>query len=132
VSRENVDLVRSVFEAWGAGDVSRAMSLLDADIEWQMAQDEPDARTLRGRAEVRDMLGGWAQSFEEFSSTPRDFIDAGEHVIVPITFEGRPRGGDSSVTIEETQVYTVQGGAVVRVHEYRTEAEALKAVGLSG
>ena len=131
MSRANVDLVRDVFEAWGDGDVRRAMSGLDADVEWQMAEDEPDGRTLHGRAEVREMLGGWVESFEEFSSTPRDFIDAGDHVIVPIAFVARPHGGDASVTIEETQVYTVHRGSVVRVREYRTKAEALEAVGLS-
>jgi hypothetical protein len=35
------------------------------------------------------------------------------------------------VTIEETQVYTVEGGAVVKVREYRTKAEALETLGLS-
>jgi ketosteroid isomerase-like protein len=130
VSRENVDLVRSAFEAWSAGDVEKAMSALDADVEWNMAEDEPDARTLHGQAEVLEMLGGWVESFEEFSSTPRSFIDGGEHVIVPITFAGRPRGGDTTVTIEETQVYTVQSGTVVRVREFRTEGEAHRAVGL--
>lgn len=74
---ENVDLVRSVFQAWGDADVNRAMSLFDAGVEWQMAEEEPDARTLHGQAEVMDMLGGWVESFEEFSATPQDFVDAG-------------------------------------------------------
>ena len=131
MSQENVDLVRSTFEAWGDGDLKRVRSALDPDIEWQMAEDEPDARTLHGQTEVLDMLGGWVESFAEFLSTPQDFIDAGEHVVVPITFVARPHGDDSPVTIEETQVYTVEGGAVVKVREYRTKAEALETLGLS-
>jgi ketosteroid isomerase-like protein len=121
VTRENVDLVRSTFEAWGKGDLKRVMAVLDPGIEWQMAEDEPDARMLRGQQEVLDMLGGWVESFSEFSADPQDFIDAGQHVLVPIRFVARPHGADAPVTIEETQVFTVKDGAVVRVHEYRTK-----------
>jgi ketosteroid isomerase-like protein len=131
MSQANVDLVRSTFEAWRDGDVKRVRSAFDSEIEWQMAEDEPDARTLRGQTEVLDMLGGWVESFAEFLTTPQDFIDAGEHVVVPITFVARPHGADAPVTIEETQVYTVEGGAVVRVREYRTKVEALQTVGVS-
>ena len=42
------------------------------------------------------------------------------------------RQRDATVTIEETQVYTVQAGSVVKVREYRTEAEAREAVGPAG
>jgi ketosteroid isomerase-like protein len=131
VSRENVDLVRSTFEAWRDRDEKRVRSAFDPDVEWQMAADEPDARTLKGIGDVLDMLGGWRDSFAEFSADPQDFIDAGEHVVVPITFVARPHGADSTVTVQETQVYTVEGGAVVRVCEYRTKAEALQTLGLS-
>jgi ketosteroid isomerase-like protein len=108
-----------------------ALSAMDETIEWHMAEDEPDARTLHGQAEVRAMLEGWKGSFEEFSGTPEEFIDAGEHVIVPILFVGSPRGSDAQVSIEETQVYTVRARAVIKVREYRTKTQALEAVGLA-
>jgi ketosteroid isomerase-like protein len=131
MSQQNIELVRSAFDAWSDGDLSRAVSALDPDIEWEMAEDEPDARTLHGQAEVRDMLRGWAESFDELLITPHDFIDAGQHVVVPIGFVARPHGAEASLTIEETQVFTVRGDTVVRVCEYRTKAEALEAVHLS-
>jgi ketosteroid isomerase-like protein len=96
-----------------------------------MAEDEPDARVLRGQRAVMEMLDGWVASFAEFSADPQEFIDAGEHVLVPIRFVARPHGADASVTIEETQVFTVQDGVIPRVREYRTKAEALEALGLS-
>ena len=130
MSQENVELVRMIFSAWRRQEVDLALSSMDDMIEWQMAEDEPDARTLRGRAEVRAMVEGWREAFDDFTTTPQEFIDAGEHVVVPIDFLARPRGAAGSVTINETQVFTIREGMVVRVREYRDHAEALKAVGL--
>jgi ketosteroid isomerase-like protein len=132
MSHENVEIVRRVFEAWSRGELDLALSAMAETIEWQVAEDEPDVRTLHGRAEIRAMVEGWAGSFEEFSGTPQGFIDAGEHVIIPIVFTGSVRGSDARVSVEETQVYTVQAGTVTKVREYRTKSEALEAVGLAG
>jgi ketosteroid isomerase-like protein len=131
MSRQNVELVRRAFDRWRSGDIDRAISGLDGSVEWHMASDEPDARTLRSREEVAEMLRGWVESFEEFSVSPLDFIDVGAEVVVPLRFVARPHGAAAPVTIEETQVFTIRDGWVVRVREYRTKTEALQAVGLS-
>jgi ketosteroid isomerase-like protein len=125
---ENVDIVRRTWEAWSRGDAATARSYLHDELEWDMAEDEPDARTLHGIAEVTAMLVDWFGSFEDFTGTPQEFIDVGQDVVVSLLFTGRPHGGDAVVTLEETQVYTVRGGAIVRVREFRTKAEALAAL----
>ena len=130
MSQQNVETVRGLFGAWARRDLDEALAPMDEGGEWQMAEDEPDARTLYGHAAVRSMVEGWAEPFDEFSGAPQEFIDAGEHVVVPLVFLARPRGSDASVTIEETQVYTLRAGVVVRVREYRTKAEALQAIGM--
>ena len=43
----------------------------------------------------------------------------------------RPHGADAPVKIEETHIYTVDNGVVVRVREFRTKTEALAVLGLS-
>jgi ketosteroid isomerase-like protein len=120
-----------MLETWVGGELDVALSMMDERIEWQMADDEPDARTLRGRDEIRSMVEGWAESFQDFSAAPQEFIDAEEAVVVPLIFKGRPRDSDTPVTLEETQVYTLRAGLVIKVCEYRTKAQALEAVGLA-
>ena len=132
MSGENVEVVRRSWAAMDRGDLAEALSYLDEAIEWEPAEDEPDARIARGVAEVASLLAEWYGSFEDFSGAPEDFIDAGGHVVVPIVFTGRPHGSDAVVTVEETQVYTVRDGRIVRVREYRTKAEALAALGPDG
>jgi ketosteroid isomerase-like protein len=130
MSRENVDVVRASFEAWGRGDPAAALACFDEAVEWEIAEDEPDARTLHGLEEIGRWLAEWASSFEDFSAEGQDFIDAGDHVVVPMLISGRPRGGGPLVTVEETQVHTLRHGVIVRVREFRTQEEALQAVGL--
>jgi ketosteroid isomerase-like protein len=131
MSEENVEIVQRLLAATADSENEVALSLMHADIEWQTADDEPDAGTLHGHAQVVAMFDEWRRSFENFSGTPQEFIDAGDDVIVPLIFAGTPRGGGAQVTFDETQVYTVQGESIVKVREFRTKAQALEAVGLS-
>src|SRR3954454_13217346 len=110
MSAENVELIRSALGAMGLGDLDRSSALMHPEIEWHMAEDEPEARTLHGAAEVREMLAGYASAFAEFSGEPQEFIDAGNHVVVPIVFTARPHGGEGSVRIDETQVFEIRDG----------------------
>src|SRR5438270_4668111 len=108
MSEQNMQMVRRLLAASADRDIGGALSMMHANIEWQLADDEPDDRTLHGHAEVMRRVGGWTQTFEDFSWTPQEFIDAGDDVIVPLVFAGTPRGGAAQVTFGETQVYTVQ------------------------
>ena len=132
MSAENVELVRRSAEAWSRGDIEGALSYLDEAVVWEPAEDEPDARAAHGVDEVMKLIGRWMASFEDFASEPQEFIDAGEHVVVPMLFTGRPHGSAQSVTLPETQVFTIREGKITRVREFRTKDEALAALGLDG
>jgi len=67
---------------------------------------------------------------DEFYFEPREFIDAGDEVLVPHFQRGRARGGGFESREETTVVYTVRDGRVVRIREYDTKEEALEPVGL--
>src|SRR5437764_8603 len=116
MSQENVEIVRRLLAASADRDVDAAMSMMHANIEWQIANDEPEVRTLHGHAEVIAMVAEWIGSFET----------------VPLVFAGTPRGGAVPVKFDETQVYTtVRDRAIVKVRDFRTKLQAVKAVGLA-
>ena len=131
ISNQNVEIVREANEAWKRGDLDAVVQALDPRIEWHTAADEPDAGTRRGVEAIIALIADWAQSFEDFSVEPLEFIDAGDRVVMPMTARRRPHGSEQTVEVPETQVYTVRNGKIVEVREYRTKAEALKVVGLS-
>ena len=60
-----------------------------------------------------------------------DVIDAGDRVIASTMIHGRGAVSGASVEDAYVVVYRLRDGLVVEGWEYRTEQEALKAVGLT-
>jgi hypothetical protein len=54
-----------------------------------------------------------------------------DRVVMPMIARGRPHGGERTVEVPETQVYTVRDYKIVDVRECRTKSEAIEAVGLA-
>ena len=135
MSHENVEAVRRAIEAFIEGRLDEALGLYHSDVEWHTAADEPDAlrpyRGLEGLAQLLETWGDiWAEGFESAVQFD-EFVDAGQHVVVPV--HGRLRGRTSGVEVEvpETWVFSFRGDKVAELREYRTTGEALEAVGLS-
>jgi ketosteroid isomerase-like protein len=132
VSKENVDLVRLSFEAFGRGDFDQAFACYDPAVEWQTAEDEPDSNIYIGIPALRrfaaHLADPWMDRFGpavEFE----EFIDCGDWVVAP--WSARLHGHGSGIEIEvfETYAVLVRDGRITRIDEYRTVEEALSAVG---
>jgi ketosteroid isomerase-like protein len=131
VSRANVDLVRSSFEAFGRGDFEEAFAVYDPAVEWCTAHDEPDSQTYVGipalRRFVAYLADPWSDRFGpavEFE----DFIDCGEWVVAPWSATLHGHGSGIEIEVFETYAVLVRGGRITRIDEYRTVEEALAAV----
>jgi ketosteroid isomerase-like protein len=133
MSRENMELVRSAFDTFLRGDDS-FFEQFHPEVEWMTAQDEPDQQTYRGIEGVKRLL---SMLFDElwdrdgFEILSIEFIEAGEFVVVPIRARVKARQSGVELEADETYVYELAEGKVVRVREYRTKQEALEAVGLA-
>jgi ketosteroid isomerase-like protein len=127
---DNVRIVRQLLAAWEVRDDEAGRALLDPEIEWHPAADEPETETLHGIAEVERLLDQWVESFDDLRVEPREFIAANDCVVVPLRVTGRLRGSDSEVAIEETHVYRVRDGRIAEVWDFRTTEEAMAAAGI--
>ncbi len=76
--------VRAVYEALAAGDPGPLSDLMDPDIEWAEPEGAPViAGLVRGRAAVfTEVFARIPEVWAEFSCEPREFLDAGERVVV--------------------------------------------------
>ena len=61
MSQENVEVVRSSFEAFARGDFGSAFSSYDPNTEWCPAVDHPDQQTHRGIAELEALVESLAE-----------------------------------------------------------------------
>jgi hypothetical protein len=74
---------------------------------------------------LRDWLSGW----EEFDTEPKEYISAGNRVLVVVDHWGIAQGGMRLELRGICYVYTLRNGQFVHFTEYRTRTDALKAVG---
>jgi ketosteroid isomerase-like protein len=134
MSRENVDLVRRLWDTWNRRDHEAVFAHYDEDIEWRGGEllQVPDAEPVyRGHEGVRTFWRTWLAAWEEVSYEAVEFRDAGDHVVALVEnqhMRGRTSGVD--LTLTYAQVWTLRDGKVVRMRSFADQDEALRSVGL--
>jgi ketosteroid isomerase-like protein len=129
MSRENVELVRVIFERWKRGEYS-ATDWADPNIEFVMAT--PGGGSWRGveamQSSWRDFLHAW----QDFRGLAERIIDVGDHVLVYTEFGGSGRGSGVPIRgMRGAALFTVEDGRVVKLALFTDRDEALEAAGLS-
>jgi ketosteroid isomerase-like protein len=134
MSRENVEVVRQIYESWTRGDFRGGVEAFDPDIEFEM-----DASvTMSGPVKVRglaEMGTAWRESLSGWG----DFR-VGEIIRLVETEDGviafnrlQGRGRRSGIVIDQPDraaIFTFRNGRIVRLR-LTTATEALEAAGLS-
>lgn len=132
MSRENVELIQRLYEAFNEGDMDRAVAEFDADIVWRFPEGVPGATEVRGREEARTLLKGYRNAWETFTITAEEFIPVGDdRLIVPNHHRGRGRGSGVETETRFCDVWTFRHGKAVAFQGCWTKDEALEAVGFS-
>ena len=133
MSRENVEIVRSIFAAWQRGDFSSA-DWADPGIEFVIA-DGPTPGSWRGLAEMaegwREFLGTWDEFRAEEVDEYRE-LD-GERVLALQHFSARGKASGLDLGQMRTigaNLFHIRGGKVTRLVLYWDRERALEAVGL--
>lgn len=133
MSRENVDLVRSIYAAWEGGDFTSA-EWADPEIEY-VQSDGPDPGTWKGPAEMARQFRTWLSTWEEFRLEADEYRELDpERVLVLDRLSGR--GKVSGVNLRQMQsrgawLFYVRDGVVTRMVRYMDRDRALEAVGVS-
>ncbi len=129
MSQENVEIIRGIYEGWLRGDAG--FERFDPEIAMFESKTLPGAVSAVGIAAVRRYLESFANYWAEIRFEPKEYIDAGDHVVVVARLVGR--GKSSGVAVERTWAYvwTLRGSKALRMDGYESRSEALKAVGLA-
>jgi ketosteroid isomerase-like protein len=131
MSQENVEIVRAAVEAFNRGDFEAAFkdAAPDGELDWSRAVG-PFHGVFRFDQVARRFWDELREPWESIRVEPEEFIEVGEHVVVPQT--GYVRGRDGiEVRARITQVWTIREGKIVRACLYQELQEALEATGLS-
>lgn len=132
MSKENVEVIRSMYEAFGRGDVPAVLAAMDPAIEWNEAENFPyaDKNPYIGPAAVAGglfaRLGG---EWDGFSVTPEELLDAGDTVVTLGRYGGTYKKTGKKIDAQLAHVWRLRGGKVVKFQQYTDTLQATRAVG---
>ena len=132
MSQENVDRVKAFTSLFEAGDRNEWREYFDPDVVWDTsASNMPSAGIYHGHQGIERFFSEWLGAWRDYRMEAREFIDAGDSVV--LVFRQSGIGRDSGVRTEREffAVYDLSDSKVVRYRQYESRKDALEAVGLS-
>jgi ketosteroid isomerase-like protein len=130
MSRENVDVVRRIYERWGRGDFRAGVELFDPFVLLVLRPEFPDAGAYCGPEEIRRYTRDhFLADFEDVRITGDEFLEGGDSVVVHVNQQATGPGSGAPVGMRYYQVWTFRGRSVIRIESIRERGDALKAVG---
>ena len=136
MSRENVEVVRRLYEAFNAGDYEMSLELMAPDIEYHELEGMPGARGMVGVYHGREELARWFGEFLSewepgFQSEPAEITELEDgRVVVVETWRGRGAQSGAEVQANAVALYTIRGGRITHIRYFSTKAEAVEAAEL--
>jgi ketosteroid isomerase-like protein len=134
MSKENVEIVRQVYEAAASRDAATIFTLYDPEVELdntRLQMPEGGRGVYRGHEGLRRFFREWHEAWGSIEYDYDELIDAGEQVISVVTRHARGRASGAEVEMPLALIFTLRQGKVVRVVWFRTREEALEAAGLT-
>ena len=135
MSRENIDVVRAVYDAVARRDSKAVLALYDSDAELDFSRSPfvsvVNRSVYRGHAEIRSFFRERQEdAWNDIHDSLEELVDAGGRVIGVVTSQGRGRTSGAEVRRTHAGVRTIRDGKIVRVVWFPSRQEALEAVGL--
>ena len=131
MSQENLEIVRSFYDAWARDEFPGPIELMDPEIEYVNPAGAVEPGTRRGRTAfakaVKKVFEGW----ETWQMEPEEFRAVEDQVAVVLSYRARGRGSGVEVAGRESALWTLRDGKVCRYAWFHEPTDALEAVGLS-
>jgi hypothetical protein len=127
MSQENVEIVRAIFEAYAREGIGGGVEFMDPEIVWNAADEAPQ----QGVDAAVAYMERWETEWDDLTTTPEEFIDAGDRVFVAVRFSGRGKSSGIEVDALLYEIYSLRDGKLVRMDEFTDRSQALEAAELS-
>jgi ketosteroid isomerase-like protein len=127
---KNVQLIQTIYEAFGRGDAPFIASQVRPDARWDFnvtRSDVPWHVPVSGPAEVPKFLAAFVGNVELESFEPRQFIASGDAVLVHVRIAYTVKRSRKRVDQEQLHWWTVRDGKVARLRHFEDTAQVLAA-----
>jgi ketosteroid isomerase-like protein len=124
-----VEIVRAAIDAFNRGDVGAGLKDAAPSFEFDFSRSVGPGRGVYSLDQMSGFWDEFAEVWESVRFEADEFIEAGEHVVMPYTLHAQGREG-IEVQACAALVWTVRDGSIARFCFYQGRQEALEAVGL--
>lgn len=121
MSRQNVDIVRGMYESFEKGDVPGVVSELDQNVEWNEAENfiYADRNPYVGpQAVLEGVFMRLGTDWENFTVKTEEWLDAGNRLVVLGIYAGTHKGTGNRVRAQFAHIWSLKEGRVVRFQQY--------------
>jgi ketosteroid isomerase-like protein len=121
MSKENIDVVKTIYQAFGSRNFEAVLSHFVNDFEWIAAESSPlaDRSPYHGIDAVREgVFDRIAAGFELLTVDVDEIFEADGRVVVLGHYRGRFRGKAEVFSAQVAHIWTVQGGKAAKFQQY--------------
>jgi ketosteroid isomerase-like protein len=130
---ENVTLLKSLYGAFGKGDIPAVLGLMSPDIKWYEAESNPYRPSgepwVGPEAVLNNLFMRMGAEWEGFTIHTRSFYGAGDSVIVEARYSGTYKPTGKSIDVQVCHVWDVKDGKVTRFQQYLDTAKLQDVMG---
>ena len=134
MSRQNIELVRGLIEAYQRADFAALAAGGTEDFEFVSVMSAVEETTYRGRDVWPSYMADMHETWEEWHVEVVEILDGGDADAVVVITRLVGKGKSSGAPVDRTVgiVYRVRDGKLARMRSYLDPADALAAAGLVG
>lgn len=132
MSQPNVDLIRSIYDAFALGDIDGVVSRMSPDIEWNEAENFPyaDNNPYRGpEAILTGVFGRIATDWDGFAAIPEEFLGCDDTVVVLGRYHGTYRATGKAMKAQLAHVWRVHDGKAAQFQQYTDTLQVARVTG---
>jgi ketosteroid isomerase-like protein len=132
VLEQDVQRLRSAYEAFNEGGVEAFLERLTPDFSVRDRDSSPDRQTRYGREGIIQLFDSYMEAFDALRFEPEEFIDAGDQIVVSLRQWVRGKGSGAEVVGNIAHVWTMRGRDIYSLRIFGDKDQALDAIRAEG
>jgi ketosteroid isomerase-like protein len=133
VFREDAETLRGAYQAFNEGGVEAFLERLAPEFRLHDRESSPDrAETRYGKEGIKQLFDSYMEAFDALRLEPKEFIDAGDQIVVCLNQRVRGKGSGAEVVGNIAHVWTMRGDAPYRLRIFGDKESALRALDSEG
>ena len=132
MSKNNVEVIRGLYDAFAAGDVAGVLGRMSPEIVWNEAENFPyaDGNPYVGHeAVVKGVFARCIGEWDGFAVAVDEILDAGETIVMLGRYLGTCKATGRVQKTQVVHVWRIAEGTVARFQQYADTLQVARVMG---